>query len=90
MQTLTINDETARQLAELAKSEHTTPAEMMERMIQARLSQAASGGNADPEHAAWFAAKVQEALSDPRPPVPHAMVMSEAQALIDRKRHAKA
>lgn len=38
---------------------------------------------------AWFRAKVQEALDDPRPTVPHAQVMQEAQALIDEKRRAQ-
>ena len=36
-----------------------------------------------------FRAKVQEALADTRPPVPHQQVMDEAQALIDRKRRAR-
>lgn len=40
-------------------------------------------------HDAWFRAKVQEALDDPRPTVPQAQVMDEAQALIDRKRRAQ-
>ena len=35
---------------------------------------------------AWFRAKVQEALADTRPGIPHRQVMDEAQALIDRKR----
>ena len=38
---------------------------------------------------AWFRAKVQEALDDPRPSVPHSRVMSDAQALIDGKRLAQ-
>ncbi len=38
----------------------------------------------------WFRAKVQEALDDLRPPTSHAQVMDEAQALIDRKRRARA
>ncbi|EAV41398.1 hypothetical protein SIAM614_01369 [Stappia aggregata IAM 12614] len=38
---------------------------------------------------AWFRAKVQEALDDPRPAKPHAQVMQEAQALIDEKRRAR-
>jgi DNA-damage-inducible protein J len=38
---------------------------------------------------AWFRAKVQEALMDARPSVPHRQVMDEAQALIDRKRRAR-
>jgi len=37
---------------------------------------------------AWFRAKVQEALADTRPALPHDDVMNEAQALIDRKRRA--
>ena len=45
----------------------------------------------DPDvYDAWFRAKVREALDDPRPPAPHAQVMDEAQALIDRKRRARA
>lgn len=40
-------------------------------------------------HDAWFRAKVQEALADDRPAVPHQQVMDEAQALIDRKRRAR-
>lgn len=37
---------------------------------------------------AWFRAKVQEALADPRPTRPHDQVMQEARALIDGKRRA--
>lgn len=40
-------------------------------------------------HDAWFRTKVQEALADTRPPLPHQQVMDEAQALIDRKRRAR-
>lgn len=50
-----------------------------------------AGLTADPEaHDAWFRAKVREALDDTRPPASHAQVMDEAQALIDRKRRARA
>lgn len=38
---------------------------------------------------AWFRAKVQEALDDPRPAAPHDQVMQEVQALIDEKRRAQ-
>ncbi|MBY5933096.1 type II toxin-antitoxin system RelB/DinJ family antitoxin [Tateyamaria omphalii] len=49
-----------------------------------------AGLTADPDaYDAWFRAKVQEALDDPRPAGPHAQVMAEAQALIDGKRRAK-
>jgi len=45
---------------------------------------------ADPDaYDAWFRAKVQEALDDPRPTTPHAKTMQDAQALIDGKRLAK-
>ncbi|HQS47606.1 MAG TPA: type II toxin-antitoxin system RelB/DinJ family antitoxin [Xanthobacteraceae bacterium] len=50
-----------------------------------------AGLTTDPEaHDAWFRAKVHEALADTRPAVPHQQVMDETQALIDRKRRAKA
>ena len=46
-----------------------------------------AGLTADPDaYDVWFRAKVQEALADTRPNVPHQQVMDEAQALIDRKR----
>jgi DNA-damage-inducible protein J len=38
---------------------------------------------------AWFRTKVQEALADERPAVPHDQVMRDAQALIDKKRGAR-
>ncbi|HVJ34453.1 MAG TPA: type II toxin-antitoxin system RelB/DinJ family antitoxin [Terriglobia bacterium] len=41
-------------------------------------------------HDVWFRAKVQEALADTRPTVPHDVVMNDMQAVIDRKRRAKA
>ena len=37
---------------------------------------------------AWFRAKVQEALDDPRPSVPHDVVTAEIDDLIARKRRA--
>ena len=50
-----------------------------------------AGLTADPDaYDAWFRAKVQEALDDPRPAVPHAQVMREAQELIDAKRRDQA
>jgi DNA-damage-inducible protein J len=49
-----------------------------------------AGLTAAPEaHDAWFRAKVQEALADDRPAVPHQQAMDETQALIDRKRRAR-
>ncbi len=41
-------------------------------------------------HDAWFRAKVQEALDDDRPTIPHEDVMDEIQALIDSKRRGRA
>jgi DNA-damage-inducible protein J len=49
-----------------------------------------AGLTTDPDtYDVWFRAKVQEALDDPRPAVPHAQVMQEAQELIDEKRRAQ-
>jgi len=36
------------------------------------------------EHDAWFRAKVQEAIDDPRPGIPHDVVLDETRAIIDR------
>ena len=48
-----------------------------------------AGLTADPDaYDAWFRAKVQEALADPRPALPHAQVLQEARALIDGKDRA--
>jgi DNA-damage-inducible protein J len=48
-----------------------------------------AGLTTDPDaYDAWFRAKVQEALEDTRPVVPHKQVMDEAQAVIDRRRRA--
>ncbi|MFT3973605.1 MAG: type II toxin-antitoxin system RelB/DinJ family antitoxin [Amaricoccus sp.] len=48
-----------------------------------------AGLTADPEvYDAWFRAKVQEALADPGPGVPHAEVMRDARARIDGTRGA--
>ena len=49
-----------------------------------------AGLTTNPEaHDAWFRAKVREALDDPRPALSHEQVMTETQALIDRKRRAR-
>lgn len=48
-----------------------------------------AGLTVDPDaYDAWFRAKVQEALADPRPATPHDQVMQAARARIDRKRRA--
>ncbi len=50
-----------------------------------------AGLTTDPQaHDAWFRTKVQEALADNRPAVPHHRVMDDVQAAIDRKRRARA
>jgi hypothetical protein len=36
------------------------------------------------EHDAWFRAEVQRAVDDPRPGIPHDMVMDDTRAIIDR------
>lgn len=48
-----------------------------------------AGLTTDPDsYDAWFRAKVQEALDDPRPARPHDQVMREAHGLIAGKRRA--
>lgn len=37
------------------------------------------------DYDAWFRAKVERALADPRPPVPHEEVMAELRAIIAAK-----
>src|SRR6056297_1872211 len=48
-----------------------------------------AGLTTDPEsYDAWFRAKVQEAIADPRPTKPHSQVLQEARTLINGKRRA--
>lgn len=35
---------------------------------------------------AWFRAKIEKALADPRPSIPHEVVMARVQALLDRRK----
>ena len=63
------------------------------RVLLARVAQA---GGLPPELAApgkaydaWFRAKVQEALDDTGPTIPHDEVMAEMRELIDAKRRAR-
>lgn len=57
---------------------------------------AAEGGmppglTTDPDsYDAWFRAKVQEALDDPRPSLPQNVVMANVQAVIDARRRERA
>ena len=43
----------------------------------------------DSAYDAWFRAKVQEALQDSRPTVPHKQVMAEARTLVAQSRRAR-
>ncbi|MGA7314118.1 MAG: hypothetical protein WBX22_09110 [Silvibacterium sp.] len=36
------------------------------------------------EHDLWFRSQIQAALDDPRPGIPHEVVMAETRAIIDR------
>ncbi len=36
------------------------------------------------KHDAWFRTKVKEAMDDPRPGIPHDVVMDQTRAIIDR------
>jgi len=49
-----------------------------------------AGLTADPDaYEAWFRAKVQEALVETGPPIPHRQVMDEARSLVERKRRGQ-
>ncbi len=41
------------------------------------------------EYDRWFRAKVQAALDDPRPGIPHDQVVAEMQMLIEARRRAR-
>src|SRR5690554_4071364 len=45
---------------------------------------------ADPGYDTWFRQQVQEAINDPRPSVPHDVVMERTRAIIDEIAAAKA
>jgi len=63
------------------------------RILLTRIAQEGGlppGLTSDPDaYDAWFRAKVQEALDDPRPAIAHQDVMRDAKALIDRKKRAR-
>jgi len=49
-----------------------------------------AGLTADPDaYDAWFRAKIQEALVETGPPIPHQQVMDEARSLVERKRRGQ-
>lgn len=49
-----------------------------------------AGLTADPvAYDAWFKAKVQEALMETGPTIPHEQVMDEAKAFVERKRRGR-
>jgi DNA-damage-inducible protein J len=63
------------------------------RILLTRVSQEGglpAGLTADPQvYDQWFRAKVQDALADTRPAVPHQQVMDEAKARIKNRRAPK-
>ena len=63
------------------------------RILLTRVSQEGglpAGLTADPQaYDQWFRAKVQDALADTRPTIPHQQVMDEAQARIKGRRLPK-
>ncbi|GHF60863.1 type II toxin-antitoxin system RelB/DinJ family antitoxin [Seohaeicola zhoushanensis] len=86
-----VDDQLKAQAAEALSNVGLTLSDAV-RILLTRV--AAEGGlpaglTANPEaHDAWFRAKVQEALADPRPAQPQDEVMRNARALIDAKRRA--
>jgi len=43
------------------------------------------GGRDEATYTEWLRGKVQEAIDDPRPRIPHAQVMAEMRAIIESK-----
>ena len=68
---------------------NTTTRKAMSELEQGRGKRFASAEDLFEDLDASFRVKVQEALADTGPAVPHEQVMDEAQALIDRKRRAR-
>lgn len=69
-------------LAELGVSTETAYRLLLDRIAQ-RDPEVLAWLRAAATHDAWFRTKVQDALDDSRPQVPHQQVMVETQALID-------
>lgn len=87
-----IDDELKAQATETLASVGLTVSDAVRILLTrvAREGGLPAGLTLDPDaHNAWFRAKVQEALADNRPAVPHQDVMGDVQALIDRKRRAR-
>ncbi|MDQ0468195.1 type II toxin-antitoxin system RelB/DinJ family antitoxin [Labrys wisconsinensis] len=84
-----LKTEAAERLADLGLTVSDAVRILLTRIV--REGGLPAGLTADPQaYDAWFRAKVNEALADTRPAVPHLQVMDEAQALIDKKRRARA
>jgi DNA-damage-inducible protein J len=87
-----VDDELKAQAAEKLANFGLTVSDAVRILLTRVVKEGAlpAGLTADPEaYDVWFRAKVQEAIADPRSSVAHDQVMDEAQALIDRKRHAR-
>jgi DNA-damage-inducible protein J len=84
-----VDDELKTQASEKLASFGLTVSDAVRILLTRVVKEGAlpAGLTADPDaYDAWFRAKVQEALMETGPAIPHGQVMDEARALVERKR----
>lgn len=87
-----IDDELKAQASEKLASFGLTVSDAVRILLTRIVKEGAlpAGLTADPDaYDAWFRAKVQEALMETGPAIPHGQVMDEARAIVDRKRRGR-
>jgi hypothetical protein len=63
------------------QAEKRPAAEVLRDFMRAYVAQPPQS---DAEYEAWFRARVQAAIDDPRPSIPHDIVMKRTRAIVDR------
>lgn len=87
-----VDDELKTQASEKLASFGLTVSDAVRILLTRVVKEGAlpAGLTADPDsYDAWFRAKVQEALMETGPAIPHGQVMDEARALVERKRRGR-
>jgi DNA-damage-inducible protein J len=87
-----VDDELKAQASEKLASFGLTVSDAVRILLTRVVKEGAlpAGLTADPDaYDAWFRAKVQEALVETGPAIPHGQVKDEARALIERKRRGR-
>jgi len=87
-----VDDELKTQASEKLASFGLTVSDAVRILLTRVVKEGAlpAGLTADPDaYDIWFRAKVQEALMETGPAIPHGQVMDEARALVERKRRGR-